>query len=78
MSGKSLVAVLLLPLPFAALPLAAILFTGGHARPDIAAGQPDTVTFQFVPQRPVFPLAWNVAGTLEDGCHDASISPIEG
>jgi len=77
MSGKSLAAALLLPLPFAALPLAALLFTADHTGPRVAIRE-DMATIQLVPEGRVSPLALNVAGSPRDGCPHASISPIEG
>ena len=77
MSGKSLAAVLFLPLPFAALPLAALLFTGSAGAPSVAVHQ-DMVTIQLLHGQPASPLARNVDGPPRNACAHTSISPIEG
>jgi hypothetical protein len=78
MQRKSLFAALLLPVPFAALPLAALLFTTAHTTPAIAVQQDTTATIHIGLGAGAFPLTLNVADSPHPGCPDKSTPPIEG
>jgi hypothetical protein len=78
MQRKSLFAALLLPVPFAALPLAALLFTHVDSTPAIIVRQDAAATFRIGPGLQVSPLTLNVADSPHKGCPDKSTPPIEG
>lgn len=78
MPGKSFLAALLLPLPFAALPLVTLLFVHASQGPGLVVRTTDTSAASFGPAAPVVPLTVQIEGQSHTGCADPSSLPIEG
>lgn len=78
MHRKSFAAALLLPLPFAALPLAVLLFSHVHSPAGISIPQGDAAAIRIDASPPTTPLTVSVTDSSHTGCRDASIPPIEG
>lgn len=71
MRRKALIATLLLPLPFAALPLVGVLLgmTGGSHTLVVDAPQREQLQIQFTVADPqVAPLAYGISDPLHAGC----------
>ena len=77
MAGKKLLFALLLPLPFAALPLAALLFSPGHSLPRIEVTNVGALLGPTGSHRTVS-FAPGVSDPSIQGCSSQSNTPVEG
>ena len=78
MAGKKLLFALLLPLPFAALPLAALLFVPAHSTPSIEVTNVGALVSPTGPHRTASSLTYGIAEPSSDGCSSQPNSPVQG
>lgn len=78
MAAKKLLVALLLPLPFAALPLAALLFVPAHTAPRIEVTNATALTGFGGAHRTASSLTYGISESSNDGCLSQSIPPVQG